>query len=42
LHGSRFRLLDGSVERGPSAYPQPVYDVRVHDGRIGIRAAAGS
>jgi nitrite reductase/ring-hydroxylating ferredoxin subunit/uncharacterized membrane protein len=40
LHGSRFRLLDGSVERGPSAYPQPVYDVRVHEGRIGVRAAA--
>src|SRR5690242_7377455 len=40
LHGSRFRLSDGSVERGPSAYPQPVYDVRVANGRIGIRAAA--
>ena len=40
LHGSRFRLSDGSVERGPSAYPQPVYDVRVQDGRIAVRAAA--
>jgi nitrite reductase/ring-hydroxylating ferredoxin subunit/uncharacterized membrane protein len=40
LHGSRFRLSDGSVERGPSAYPQPVYDVRVANGRIGVRAAA--
>jgi nitrite reductase/ring-hydroxylating ferredoxin subunit len=39
LHGSRFRLSDGSVERGPSAYPQPVYDVRVQDGRIALRAA---
>jgi nitrite reductase/ring-hydroxylating ferredoxin subunit len=39
LHGSRFRLSDGSVERGPSAYPQPVYDVRVANGRIGVRAA---
>jgi nitrite reductase/ring-hydroxylating ferredoxin subunit/uncharacterized membrane protein len=38
LHGSRFRLSDGSVERGPSAYPQPVYDVRVQDGRIAVRA----
>jgi len=40
LHGSRFRLDDGSVERGPSAYPQPVYDVRVQDGRIAVRGAA--
>jgi nitrite reductase/ring-hydroxylating ferredoxin subunit len=40
LHGSRFRLSDGSVERGPSAYPQPLYDVRVANGRIGVRAVA--
>jgi nitrite reductase/ring-hydroxylating ferredoxin subunit/uncharacterized membrane protein len=39
LHGSRFRLDDGGVERGPSAYPQPIYDVRVADGRISVRAA---
>jgi nitrite reductase/ring-hydroxylating ferredoxin subunit/uncharacterized membrane protein len=39
LHGSRFRLADGAVERGPSAYPQPVYDVRVQDGRIAVREA---
>ena len=39
LHGSRFRFDDGSVERGPSAYPQPVYEVRVADGRISVRAA---
>jgi nitrite reductase/ring-hydroxylating ferredoxin subunit/uncharacterized membrane protein len=39
LHGSRFRLDDGSVERGPSAYPQPAYEVRVKDGRIAVRAA---
>jgi nitrite reductase/ring-hydroxylating ferredoxin subunit len=39
LHGSRFRLSDGAVERGPSAYPQPIYDVRVQEGRIGVRAA---
>jgi nitrite reductase/ring-hydroxylating ferredoxin subunit/uncharacterized membrane protein len=37
LHGSRFRLADGAVERGPSAYPQPVYDVRVQSGRIALR-----
>jgi nitrite reductase/ring-hydroxylating ferredoxin subunit/uncharacterized membrane protein len=39
LHGSRFRLTDGAVERGPSAYPQPVYDVRVQNGRIALREA---
>src|SRR3954451_17805654 len=38
LHGSRFSLADGSVERGPSAYPQPRYDVRVENGRIALRA----
>jgi nitrite reductase/ring-hydroxylating ferredoxin subunit/uncharacterized membrane protein len=38
LHGSRFRLSDGSFEQGPSAYPQPVYDVRVANGRIALRA----
>jgi nitrite reductase/ring-hydroxylating ferredoxin subunit len=40
LHGSLFRLADGAVERGPSAYPQPVFDVRVAGGRIAVRAAA--
>lgn len=39
-HGTRFRLEDGSVERGPSAYPQPVYEARVHDGRVEVRAAS--
>ena len=38
LHGSRFRLEDGSVERGPSAYPQPRFETRVSDGRIAVRA----
>src|SRR4051794_28300992 len=38
LHGSVFSLADGSVGRGPSAYPQPVYDVRVANGRIAVRA----
>lgn len=40
LHGTRFRLQDGSVERGPSAYRQPVYETRVRDGRVEVRAAA--
>jgi nitrite reductase/ring-hydroxylating ferredoxin subunit/uncharacterized membrane protein len=37
-HGSTFRVADGSVVRGPAAYPQPVYDVRVEDGTIHVRA----
>jgi nitrite reductase/ring-hydroxylating ferredoxin subunit/uncharacterized membrane protein len=40
LHGTRFRLADGAIERGPSAYPQPVYEARVSDGRVEIRASA--
>jgi nitrite reductase/ring-hydroxylating ferredoxin subunit/uncharacterized membrane protein len=38
-HGTRFRLEDGSVQRGPSAYPQPVYEARIADGRVEIRVA---
>jgi nitrite reductase/ring-hydroxylating ferredoxin subunit/uncharacterized membrane protein len=37
LHGSRFALADGSVERGPAAYPQPVFETRVQAGRIEVR-----
>ncbi len=40
LHGTLFRLDDGSLERGPSAYPQPVYEARINDGRVEIRAAS--
>lgn len=38
VHGTRFRLEDGTLERGPSAYPQPVYEARIKDGRVEIRA----
>jgi nitrite reductase/ring-hydroxylating ferredoxin subunit/uncharacterized membrane protein len=41
-HGSRFRLEDGSVERGPAAYPQPRLETRVIDGSIEVRAPGGS
>lgn len=41
LHGTRFRLADGSVERGPSPYPQPTYDVRQRNGRVQVRVAHG-
>lgn len=40
LHGTRFRLDDGAIERGPSAYPQPVFEARINDGRVEIRAAS--
>jgi nitrite reductase/ring-hydroxylating ferredoxin subunit/uncharacterized membrane protein len=38
LHSSAFRLEDGSVERGPATYPQPVLEIRVQDGSIEVRA----
>jgi nitrite reductase/ring-hydroxylating ferredoxin subunit/uncharacterized membrane protein len=40
LHRSRFRLRDGAVERGPSPYPQPSYDVRIAGDHIEVRSAA--
>jgi nitrite reductase/ring-hydroxylating ferredoxin subunit/uncharacterized membrane protein len=36
-HGSVFRLSDGSVERGPAAYPQPALAVRVENGVVEVR-----
>jgi nitrite reductase/ring-hydroxylating ferredoxin subunit/uncharacterized membrane protein len=39
LHGTLFRLDDGSIERGPSAYPQPVFEAREQGGRIEVRVA---
>jgi nitrite reductase/ring-hydroxylating ferredoxin subunit/uncharacterized membrane protein len=38
LHGSTFRLTDGSVVRGPASAPQPSYETRIRDGRVQIRA----
>jgi nitrite reductase/ring-hydroxylating ferredoxin subunit/uncharacterized membrane protein len=40
LHGSKFSLEDGSVDRGPAAYPQPVFEVRESGGRIEVRRAS--
>jgi nitrite reductase/ring-hydroxylating ferredoxin subunit/uncharacterized membrane protein len=31
-HGSRFRLTDGQVKRGPAVYDQPAYEVRAAEG----------
>lgn len=41
-HGSRFRLADGSIVQGPAVTPQPLYETRVVDGRVEVRAAAAS
>jgi nitrite reductase/ring-hydroxylating ferredoxin subunit/uncharacterized membrane protein len=38
-HGSRFRLDDGSVTRGPAFAPQPVVAVRVRDDIVEVKAA---
>ena len=37
-HGSRFRLADGAVVRGPATAPQPALEVKVVDGNIQVRA----
>ena len=39
-HGSTFRLVDGSVVRGPAAASQPVYEARVTDGKVEVRAVS--
>jgi nitrite reductase/ring-hydroxylating ferredoxin subunit len=40
-HGSRYKIMDGLVIEGPSAHPQPVYDVRVRGGNIEVRQPKG-
>lgn len=37
-HGSRFCLTDGAVLDGPSTFDARVFDVRVRDGQIEVRA----
>lgn len=37
LHQSVYDLRDGSVVHGPSTYAEPVYDVRIQDGKIEVR-----
>lgn len=36
-HGSRFRLEEGSIVRGPATAPQPAYEARARAGRIEVR-----
>jgi nitrite reductase/ring-hydroxylating ferredoxin subunit len=40
-HGSRFRLTDGSVRRGPATYPQLRLEVRVRADQVEIRGREG-
>ena len=42
LHGSRFRLEDGAVARGPATGPELAYDVRVREGLVEVRPHGGS
>jgi nitrite reductase/ring-hydroxylating ferredoxin subunit len=37
IHGSVFRVDDGSVLRGPAVLPQPVYEARLNEGMIELR-----
>jgi nitrite reductase/ring-hydroxylating ferredoxin subunit/uncharacterized membrane protein len=39
-HGSRFRLSDGAVKRGPATTPQLSYDVRTAGDRLQVRVRA--
>ncbi len=39
-HGSRFRLDDGSLERGPATQAQPSFETRESDGQIQVRRRA--
>jgi nitrite reductase/ring-hydroxylating ferredoxin subunit len=38
-HGSQFCVRDGSIVHGPTAYPQPAFNVRIAGDRVLIRAA---
>jgi len=41
-HGSRFRLADGTVTRGPATYDQPSFEVRRGERGIEVRKAKGT
>ena len=36
-HGSRFRIADGAIVRGPAIAKQPAYEVRVTEGAVEVR-----
>ncbi|MGZ6315364.1 MAG: Rieske (2Fe-2S) protein, partial [Candidatus Limnocylindrales bacterium] len=39
-HGSKFRITDGQVRRGPATFPLPDYEVRVSDAGVEVRSRA--
>ena len=39
-HGSKFRITDGQVRRGPATFPEPAYEVRVSDAGVEVRSRA--
>ncbi len=41
-HGSVFSLTDGALIHGPAMMPVAAYEVRIKDGRVSIRANAGT
>jgi nitrite reductase/ring-hydroxylating ferredoxin subunit/uncharacterized membrane protein len=41
-HGSRFCLTDGRVLDGPAVFPERLFDVRVREGQIEVRARNAS
>lgn len=41
LNDTRFRLSDGAIVHGPSAYTQPTFEARQREGDIEIRARQG-
>jgi nitrite reductase/ring-hydroxylating ferredoxin subunit len=40
-HGSRFKLSDGALLRGPATAPQPAFETREREGKIEVRRVAG-
>jgi nitrite reductase/ring-hydroxylating ferredoxin subunit len=38
VHGSMFWMSNGRVIRGPAPRPQPIFDARVNEGTIEVRA----
>jgi nitrite reductase/ring-hydroxylating ferredoxin subunit len=36
-HRSQFSMDDGSVHHGPATVAQPVYDVRIREGKVEVR-----
>jgi nitrite reductase/ring-hydroxylating ferredoxin subunit/uncharacterized membrane protein len=36
-HSSRFRLSDGAALSGPTAHPEPAFQVRVREGKVEVR-----